>query len=141
MIGIVALFSVPQMFVSMNVLESFFLPSAHYNTDGGATALIEDPLPALLRYAGLENSTMTGQLPSWKDISAIYGSDEEVILVGADTCQTFRDTVPPKDRWLAVAGMYNTGTNLLAKYFQENCRIGTKGKFPGMLWQVSLKSE
>lgn len=134
MIGIVALF------VSTNVLESFSLPPAHYNTDV-ATALIEDPLPALLRYAGLENSTMTGQLPSWKDISAIYGSDEEVILVGADTCQTFRDTVPPKDRWLAVAGMYNTGTNLLAKYFQENCRIGTKGKFPGMLWQVSLNLE
>lgn len=138
-IGIVALFSIPRLFVTINVLRSilFFVQSPEtFNTDI-ATMLIEDPLPALLRDAGLENSTLASKLPSWKDLSAIYGSDESVILVGADTCESFRDAVPQYDRYLAVGGMYNSGTSLLAKYFQENCQImGAKGTFLGMLWQV-----
>jgi hypothetical protein len=144
-IGIVALFSIPRLFVTINVLRCFlfFVRSPEtFNTDiatVAATTLIEDPLPALLRDAGLENSTLASKLPSWKDLSAIYGSDESVILVGADTCESFRDAVPQYDRYLAVAGMYNSGTNLLAKYFQDNCRImGTKGTFLGMLWQVGM---
>lgn len=132
--GIVALLSVPhQLFLSMTAFQHFVYEVTEPDT------LDEGPLPGLIHDAGLENSSMVEKLPHWKDIKEMYGSDEAVILVGANTCKTFRETVPQKDRWLAVAGMYNTGTNLLAKYLMENCRIpDTKGKFEGILWQVRL---
>lgn len=80
------------------------------------------------------------QVPVWDDITAVHGS--EPVIYGLDSCQSFRDTVAPIDRHVGIAGMFNTGTNLLAILLQHNCAIpegiakwGRK-KGHGMEWQV-----
>ena len=80
------------------------------------------------------------QVPVWDDIEQVHG--HQPVIYGLDSCQAFRDQVDPLDRRVAIAGMFNTGTNLLAILLQHNCAIperiekmGRK-KGHGMEWQV-----
>lgn len=79
-------------------------------------------------------------VPQWKDIQAVHGP--EPIVHGLETCKTYRETVPATSRRVGIAGMFNTGTNLLAILLQHNCgipeRIAIEGrrKGHGMEWQV-----
>ena len=80
------------------------------------------------------------QVPVWDDIVTVHG--RAPVIYGLDSCQAFRDTVAPIDRHVGIAGMFNTGTNLLAILLQHNCAIpegiakwGRK-KGHGMEWQV-----
>jgi hypothetical protein len=86
------------------------------------------------------DDSIWSQVPVWKDIVKVHGS--EPVVYGLDTCQTFRDTVPAVDRHVAIAGMFNTGTNLLSILLQHNCAIPEgiqkwgRLKGHGMEWQV-----
>ena len=80
------------------------------------------------------------QVPVWDDIVKIHGSGP--VIYGLDQCEDYRNRVAPIDRRVGVAGMFNTGTNLLAILLQHNCAIpervakwGRK-KGHGMEWQV-----
>ena len=60
-------------------------------------------------------------LPTWGEVKSLYGS--EPIIIGLETCAKFRETVPAEDMYIAPAGMFNTGTNLLANNLAQFCRL------------------
>ena len=88
---------------------------------------------ALLREAGianLDNSTVA-VLPTWNEISQLYGGSQSPIVYGLDTCASYRDTVPVHERHAAVAGMFNTGTNAIAWSLSHNINTSRPN-----FWQV-----
>ncbi|GAX26244.1 hypothetical protein FisN_16Lh072 [Fistulifera solaris] len=93
----------------------------------------KDRILWLLQDAGVALSSLSEeerqQLPKWQHVIDLYG--DNIIVQGQEQCETFRQHVPnPKDRILAVAGLFNTGTNLLNTQFTRNIQ-GIK-----TLWQV-----
>jgi hypothetical protein len=68
----------------------------------------------------LDNSTIES-LPTNVKIRTLLGP-EPLIVGNEDQCSFFRQRVPnPNDRWMGVAGCFNTGTNLLAELLRHNC--------------------
>lgn len=63
----------------------------------------------------------------------LYG--DKAVIVGKEDCAAFCARVPTAKRRLAVAGMFNTGTNLLDTQMQKNIRIMPGGTGTS-LWQV-----
>ena len=54
----------------------------------------------------------------------------------SETCKAWQESVPnEKDRLLGVAGMFNSGTNLLSTLLMSNCKL-PKAKYGGIEWQV-----
>jgi hypothetical protein len=55
-----------------------------------------------------------------------------------ERCEEFRTLLDPADASIGPAGMFNTGTNPLAMYMSENCRLpkNKKDKAGGTRWQV-----
>jgi hypothetical protein len=91
----------------------------------------------LLHDAGVTDmdNAVLQRLPTWDTIQHLYGPGP--ILIGTETCRQFRETIPAKDASLAVAGLFNTGTNLLSTYLESNCRIPQNTNHNhGMRWQV-----
>lgn len=90
----------------------------------------DDRIAWLLQDAGVTTLTTDEQrqLPRWQQVVDLYGND---IIVHSNNkhCETFRQHVP-HERILAVAGLFNTGTNLLNTQFTRNVRGVTT------LWQV-----
>jgi len=86
---------------------------------------------------------MMDELPTWEQIQTIVGDGPRIY--GLDRCQAFQDSVPPIERMLGSAGMFNTGTNLVTHLLKRNCEIperrakygegATKEQY-GMRWQV-----
>lgn len=72
-------------------------------------------------------------IPSHTEFVKLYGP--RPIIEGLDTCATYRDNIPVKDRVVGPAGIFNTGTNLMAELLSKNCRI-PGGKSRAMKWQV-----
>lgn len=61
-------------------------------------------------------------VPTWTQITELYGS--KPVVIGLEQCHAFRDAVPNKnDRMIAPAGLFNTGTNLIANLLEHNCHI------------------
>lgn len=92
----------------------------------------------------IDNQTWA-KVPTWQKVTDIWGT--EPVVQGLEHCADFRKDVPGKLRLIAVAGIFSTGTNLLAQLLQHNCaipeRMATfkdqkKGrqKNHGMEWQV-----
>ena len=54
-----------------------------------------------------------------------------MVIVGKDECEHLRAKVPKKDRILGVAGLFNTGTNLLDTQMQKNIKMPH-----ATIWQV-----
>ena len=74
-------------------------------------------------------------LPTWDEVQKLYG-DEPVIL-GLDRCQAFRKAHKPSNRFFAIAGQHNCGTNAMARYFKQNLAIpGNErdGFLPNVPW-------
>jgi hypothetical protein len=68
----------------------------------------------------LDASTIES-LPTNVQIQTLLGP-EPLIVGNKVQCSLFRQRVPnPNDRWMGVAGCFNTGTNLLAQLLQNNC--------------------
>jgi len=63
-------------------------------------------------------------LPTWTDVTSNYGN--EPIIEGLDTCATFQSAIPLTDRLIGVAGLENTGTNLLHNVLRSFCAIPGK---------------
>lgn len=98
-------------------------------------SLQEDRVLQLLDEAGVDltslNSTQLKQLPKWDNIESLYG-DSVTIDGMEELCSTYRSKVAPDDRILAVAGMFNTGTNYLEALLNYNI----KDMQQDILWQV-----
>jgi len=99
------------------------------------------PLIELLKEAEvtpIDNITMAS-LPTWSEITSLYG--REPIFYGLDTCTRFQGSGIAARHFLATAGTFNTGTNLLSEMLLANCHMparqaqyGTNQK--GIRWQV-----
>ena len=77
-------------------------------------------------------------LPSWNDVSSLYG--EKARIIGLDQCETFQKKGNPWDHFVSTAGMFNSGTNLMAEMLIHNChmqermdKLGAKNR--GIRWQ------
>lgn len=60
-------------------------------------------------------------IPSTADVEELYGN--KIIIEGLGQCSAYRKNVISKKRYIASAGLFNTGTNLLFKLLQRNCYI------------------
>ena len=79
-------------------------------------------------------------LPTWQAVVDIYGNEPKIF--GLDTCGTFQTTIPPSEAVLGVAGVFNSGTNLLAELLVANCHLSAREKKygyknKGIRWQVN----
>ena len=91
--------------------------------------------------AGLNllSETTYEHLPRWSQVTEMYGAQPK--LVGLEQCQAFQEDGDLADKFLAVAGCFNSGTNLLAKALTGNCvlrkrqvKYGVTSR--GVRWQV-----
>jgi hypothetical protein len=51
-------------------------------------------------------------LPKWKEVESLIG--KEPVILGLESCEIFRKTIPPLRRMLGASGMFNSGTNLVS---------------------------
>ncbi|GAX17766.1 hypothetical protein FisN_24Hh167 [Fistulifera solaris] len=97
-----------------------------------------EPLLELLTEAGVTSmdAVSVAKLPTWQQVTDLYGDGP--VIYGLETCQQFRDKVPPEDASIGTAGLFNTGTNPFAMYLSANCEMpqNTNDKAKGMRWQV-----
>ena len=108
------------------------------NRGGNANEDDQSEILRVLQQAGVtvDDATLT-TLPKWSDITSMYGP--KPIIYGLDTCHKFQTMQDPADAFIGPAGIFNTGTNLLAELLRANCAIPAKkqrGRGPGMRWQV-----
>ena len=82
-------------------------------------------------------------LPTWSQVREVVGTGP--VILGLETCPKFREIVPPLERMLGAAGMFNTGTNLVTHLLKQNCEIPERREQSGpnqskesygMRWQV-----
>jgi hypothetical protein len=93
-----------------------------------------EPILKILKQAGYDledkklfTDQIMASLPKWSEITSFYGPPR---IIGLETCQAFREQVDAIDRVAAIAGFFNSGTNVLYFILSDNCR----GK--GIEWQV-----
>jgi hypothetical protein len=67
------------------------------------------------------HSRDNNNIPLWSDIERLYGTKFPNIL-GLEHCSHYRNTVPKSQQWIAPAGLFHTGTNLLASLMNSSCR-------------------
>jgi hypothetical protein len=67
------------------------------------------------------NTRSIDGIPSWSDIAQLYGNNIPHVL-GLDQCQIYRNTIPKSQQWIAPAGLFHTGTNLLTSLMTSSCR-------------------
>ncbi|KAG7351069.1 hypothetical protein IV203_010429 [Nitzschia inconspicua] len=97
------------------------------------------PILHILELAGYditnEHEIRRKSLPSWSSIMEAYGPPR---ILGLDTCQRFQDSVDPSLRNLGVAGLFNSGTNLLYGLLTANCNPPEDAHHykSNILWQV-----
>lgn len=108
------------------------------------SAILQDPerqpILKILREAGYDFSNATlftpetwKSLPRWTDVMDLYGEPK---ILGLETCQRYRELVAnPKLRELGVAGMFDSGTNVLHSTLVLNCH-NDQVDGGGVLWQV-----
>ena len=63
-------------------------------------------------------SDMCEQLPLWKQVRHTYG--EEPVVIGMETCQKYRESLNGGNSTVRIAGLYNSGTHMLAAALQDN---------------------
>lgn len=119
-------------FVEFHTFVTDIQSTNHIHNMDGKERLIQ-----MLKHAGITNitSAQLSQLPSWNDVVSMYGDSPKI--VGLETCQTFTETISSHSRLLAPAGVFNSGTNLLAELLLKNCVLPRHGKGTGVRWQVN----
>ena len=101
----------------------------------------KEPLLQLLKEAGMgpiDNAT-AASLPTWSEITRLYGN--QPLYHGLDSCARFQGSGIAAHHFLATAGTFNTGTNLLSEMLIANChmpaRMAQYGPTQkGIRWQV-----
>lgn len=105
-------------------LEDLNIPiPAGWNTTTMEDALKgRGPLVDILHDAGVQELDVVAilSLPKWDVVTKLYG-DSGPVIVGLDTCHRFQDTIPQDQASIGIAGLFNTGTNPMNMYLEENC--------------------
>jgi hypothetical protein len=71
-------------------------------------------------------------LPPWSSIVEQYGT--QPVIQGLETCAQYRQQVPLEHRWVAAAGLFHTGTNLIADLLTGTCHFSSQKSI--FKWQV-----
>lgn len=80
---------------------------------------------------------MIEQLPNVSQIIQLYGA--KPVVYGLETCREFQNTGDPSQHFLATAGTFNTGTNMMSELLIANCYMPARyAKYhtAGVRWQV-----
>mmetsp|Transcript_24051 Transcript_24051/g.56870 ORF Transcript_24051/g.56870 Transcript_24051/m.56870 type:complete len:429 (-) Transcript_24051:1887-3173(-) len=100
-----------------------------------------EPILRILRRANMSESeasdpSLHDDLPSWEEVVDRFGP--RPIVEGLDRCAAYNEMVPyTRDRMLASAGPFNSGTNFLHEMLRRNCEVPfTKNGRTGIMWQV-----
>jgi hypothetical protein len=107
--------------------------SSQTSSATGQAVVVLGVLERLLIDAGMDHqSTLSRSEITQLDekIEDLYGS--KIVVAGSEDCIYYRSTVPLDQRIVAVAGMFNTGTNLLDNQLRKNIMNMTQPN----LWQV-----
>lgn len=118
-------------------LEDDALPPLELNMTREQASKGKEPLLDLLEQAGVTDVDIgvIQRLPLWSTIQDLYGPGP--VLFGEESCAAFQSSVPRNIASLGVAGMFNTGTNLMASYLGENCKLPeNQNRDKGIKWQV-----
>ncbi len=82
-----------------------------------------EPILAILRDAGISDVQPDEimALPTWAQVETLYGP--EPVFVGLEQCKAFQKKIPRiEDRFLGVAGMFNSGSTAFGISLQANCK-------------------
>lgn len=86
----------------------------------------KEPILDLLEDAKLTpiDRPTAAQLPTWTAVTALYGAAPR-LYYGMDqgACQKFQQAGAAAQHFLATAGTFNSGTNLLAELLLANCHM------------------
>ena len=76
-----------------------------------------------LAEAGIESIDleMFRALPTRESIEGLYGPGPHIL--GLERCKAFRDSRPPEEAMIAIAGLFNTNTNHVYDLLQRNCNV------------------
>lgn len=85
------------------------------------------------------SSSEIRKLPSTQELLALLG-ETPLFLDGKengdDQCSKFQGHVSEEKRWIGVAGLFNTGTNLLYTLLYDNCEMPGNNNDDRVHWQV-----
>jgi hypothetical protein len=101
----------------------------------------KEPILKLLHDAGVKDLdvAVVAQLPTWSQVTKLYGDSDKPVVMGLETCAAFRASVPANQAYLATAGFFDTGTNALTYYMRANLVMPSHtapGHHNGILTQV-----
>jgi hypothetical protein len=108
----------------------------------GQAVVVPGVLERLLIEAGMDQQSALSRseiLQLDEQIENLYGSN--IVVAGSEDCISYRSTVPLDQRIVAVAGMFNTGTNLLDNQLRKNIMNLTQPNLWQVPWYVSLRLE
>lgn len=89
----------------------------------------------ILQKAGIKiTPEVESIIPDWSEVTSLYGSKPKIM--GLETCSDYRNSIPFSDRMIGPAGIFNTGTNLLAKLLGGHCDLPGVSNTPMLLFQV-----
>ena len=97
----------------------------------------------ILEQAGVKKRHMDletrRKLPTWTKVQQLYGKEPKIY--GLERCEAFTSSIEPSVSFFGIAGMFNSGTNLLAELLIQNCQITKRMQVygqdqRGIRWQV-----
>jgi hypothetical protein len=102
----------------------------------------KDRILKILKDAHYTDSDFTpdimAQLPTWQQVVDRLGPAPQIF--GLDSCDAFQGSIEPAEAFIAPAGTFNSGTNLMAELLLANCYNPArreKYKTDGVRWQVN----
>ena len=117
--------------------------SSDTNTITNNSGNDENHILKLLAEAGITNldQSVLAKLPAWSDVTALYGPAPVIAGLEKDSCRAFQQSGDAGDHFIATAGTFNTGTNLMAELLIANCHMPERmkkygAKNRGVRWQV-----
>jgi hypothetical protein len=79
------------------------------------------------------DDTKLASLPKWTGIMNVYGPPK---IWGLQWCEKYQQKIPPNERRMGVAGVFDSGTNLLYSLLEANCKFKQRSSGKGIEWQV-----
>ena len=76
---------------------------------------------SVLNSIGHQRSDISTKIPPWSDINQRYGPIFPKII-GLERCEDYRKNTPKNQAWVAPAGLFHSGTNLLHNMLAGTCR-------------------
>jgi len=123
-----------------------------YDKDQVKKLLAErEPIIQLITSAGIsfdpvEDIDLIKELPKWSDVVEMYGPKPVIYGLDEGNCERFQAQTDKGDHFIATAGTFNSGTNLMSEYLVKNCVMPERMKkhgprSRGIRWQVRRRKQ